>query len=91
MSELEQIAKNVIMDKKAMNDLFYYFERWHDEEQYEDWLDYAKAIEKRFAYLGVSIKANRRPFGFTMLGFKEKIKIGIKIKGRKYYVTAEFV
>lgn len=91
MSELEQIAKNMIVDDKAMGDLFYYFERWQDEREYEDWQDYADAIEKKFACPGVSIKANRRPFGFTMLGFKEKIKIGIKVKGRKYLVTAEFV
>jgi len=91
MNELEKIAKNVIADKNAMHHLFYYFERWHDEEQYEDWLDYAKAIENRFAYPGVSIKANRRPFGFTMLGYGSKIRIGIRIKGKKYYVAAEFV
>jgi hypothetical protein len=64
---------------------FYLYERWQDEQGYEDIDEYGKSIEKNF---GVTVlKSSGNPFLFTIeLEDKTQYEIGVNQKGRSHMV-----
>jgi len=57
--------------------LGYFYCRWQDEKEYEDWADYAEAMKKLVDETeGVDfVRATKRPFGFTLLHHGLRLKV----------------
>lgn len=55
--------------------IFYLYERWQDEKEYEDINDYLKTIQKK---VPEAFKIHKRPFGITAKCDDGNIQITVK-------------
>lgn len=91
---MEEI-KNIINDKAVGNTFFNLYDRWRDEEGYEDINDYGKAIVRRIAsqfpsYNVKLIKATKKPFGVKIsICDTTKAQLWVKINGRYVSLCAK--
>ena len=80
-STVESRAKTMekLLDKTTSL-ISYLYGRWQDEKEYEDFGDYAKAIQIEVG--SIFVKATKRPFGFIVdiPGFPYKVQIYINQK-----------
>lgn len=82
MEFLKEIVNNVTIG----NTFFNLYDRWRDEEGYEDIKEYgkviAKTIAKEFPTLNVELaQATKRPFGVKISTNRGVYQIWIKLKG----------
>ena len=68
---------------KAVNDsantIFYLYERWQDEKEYEDIKDYLAVVQKS---VPGAYKMTRRPFGFKAKCEDGELAVSVKLDGR---------
>lgn len=63
---IEKVLKP-LATKKNMKYLDYLYGRWLDEQEYEDFADYSKAMQKMATDANITfVKAQKRPFGFVV-------------------------
>ena len=83
MTKQELWAKiNKENDGQIADLIFYLYERWQDEKEYEDIEDYLKAIQNKAPE---AFKIHKRPFGFTAKCEDGNIQITVKNE-RSYLV-----
>ena len=87
MQELWQKVNNENGGKIA-DLIFYLYERWQDESEYEDINDYLKAIQK---HIPEAYKIHKRPFGFTAKCDNGNIQITVKEDGDYLQLVAKSV
>jgi hypothetical protein len=67
LNDVEKKVLSVWMEANHQR-LAYLFDRWQDEKEYEEWSDYAMAMQKMVESLQptfVILKYLKRPFGIT--------------------------
>jgi hypothetical protein len=89
MTEAGQKVREFIRGDKAET-LCNLYERWQDEKEYEDFVDYVREFKKIFDYDKCHIKGTKRPFGFrvTSGNTNECYHIFIKAKRNQLEVHA---
>lgn len=70
-------------ESKAIDNLGYFYERWQDEKEYEDWKDYDEQIRKSFKMFTIT-QTMKRPFGFKFTIDKDEFRMTVKKVGNKY-------
>ena len=68
--------------------IFYLYERWQDEKEYEDTNDYLKAIQKEIPQ---AYKIHKRPFGITCKCANGNIQISVKAERTYLKLVAKSV
>lgn len=81
-----ETLKAIVNKKKVCDAFFNLFDRWRDEEKYEDLNDYGNAIvnvmREEFPHLDITLKQTTSdPFGVTVSTNKGLYKLWTSIKG----------
>lgn len=75
---------NQIMNK-SLKKFYYFYDRWQDEKEYEDWKDYTNAIQKLVSnFGGIFIKATDKPFRIFFSWAGRNIRVTVTNKELKW-------
>lgn len=88
------IEKMLLNNEKVQQRMAYLYERWKDEQEFEDWADYEENMKKFFNSQGFGFeKAIRKPFGTILLinDFEYKVKFYLKAKGNQFFLCYDFI
>lgn len=85
------ILKSVVSNEAINGCIFYLFERWNDEREYENFADYEANLKDMVELQCPDVrfhKATKRPFGFKGYIDGRLFQFGLRSKGRGRYVVA---
>jgi len=82
----ETIAKATAIWKQIQEKICYLYERWQDEQLYEDWADYVNAAKAEVAVIGGCsfIGMTRRPFAVKIQMGEYQIACSVTQKAYKW-------
>lgn len=88
--------KSIVNNEKVGNAFFNLFDRWLDEQEYEDINEYGKAlyntINRQYPEYGVKyVKATEEPFGLIFEVDKKKVHMYTVLKGLDVQLTAKLI
>ena len=94
MATIIEKLSNLSRNKDLFNTFIYLYERWQDEEEYEDWNDYAKAMKQAVEVNGslkgiVILGATQEPFGLKFSYKGNYVKLYLKFTETKVQFICE--
>jgi len=81
----EALAKATSIFNALQDRIFYLYERWQDEKEYEDFADYQKSAKERVEALGFGyIDMTKRPFAIKVQIDEYQIALSVTQKTYKW-------
>ena len=95
MNIMEKI-KNIINNDKVGQAFYNLFDRWQDEQEYEDINEYGKAIHntimRQYPEYDVRlVKTTKEPFGVVIEVDDKKVHIYVELKNLYLYIKAKLI